>query len=111
MVELTGRKFVAIIDEWDAPIRDSDSTESLQKDYLQFLRSMFKSSSLTDRVFSAAYMTGILPIKKDGSQSAISEFWEYTIIDSGEFAPYVGFSEKDVRSLCEEYHADMRPSS
>ena len=78
IVELTGKKFVAIIDEWDAPIRDTYSTEKIKQNFLEFLRSLFKSE-ITKKVFAAAYMTGILPIKKDGSQSAISEFYEYTI--------------------------------
>ena len=99
IVEETGKKFIAIIDEWDSPIRDSDTTAKIQKDYLEFLRSLFKSD-ITKRVFSAAYMTGILPIKKDGSQSAISEFMEYSILDTGEFAPYTGFTVEDVKSIC-----------
>ena len=106
-VESTGRPFIAIVDEWDAPIRDKQTNESLQYDYLQFLRSLFKDSSITDKVFAAAYMTGILPIKKDGSQSAISEFWEYTILKPGPFAQYVGFTEDDVKNLCNESHVDL----
>jgi len=99
IVNETGRKFVAIIDEWDSPIRDSYSTEKTKKDYLEFLRFLFKSN-ITKKVFAAAYMTGILPIKKDGAQSAISEFYEYTIINPKGFAPYFGFNEADVRSIC-----------
>ncbi len=101
IVDATGRKFVAIIDEWDAPIRDPKSTADTQKYYLEFLRSLFKSE-ITKQVFAAAYMTGILPIKKDGTQSAISEFWEYTILDPENFAPYTGFSEVDVQRICQE---------
>ena len=33
-------------------------------------------------------MTGILPIKKDGSQSAISDFKEYTMIKPRQFGEY-----------------------
>ena len=106
-VEASGRKFIAIIDEWDAMIRDKKSTDDIRYRFLQFLRSLFKSSAITDKVFAAAYMTGILPIKKDGSQSAISEFREYTILKPGKFAPYVGFTETDVQKLCEEFHVDM----
>ena len=100
IVSATGRKFIAIIDEWDAPIRDKYSTDRTKKDYLEFLRSLFKSD-ITKKVFAAAYMTGILPIKKDGSQSAISEFYEYPIIDPGSFAPYAGFTEDEVRGICD----------
>ena len=48
-------------------------------------------------------MTGILPIKKDGSQSAISDFTEYSILDPGEFTGFTGFTESEVRSLCESH--------
>lgn len=106
IVDETGRQFVAIIDEWDAPIRDPDSTPETQKNFLEFLRSLFKSD-ITQRVFAAAYMTGILPIKKDGTQSAISEFWEYTIIRPKRFAPYEGFLEEEVREVCEKNHVSF----
>ena len=103
-VELTGTKIIAIIDEWDAPIRE---VPEIQQQYLEFLRTLFKSSGTTDRIFAAAYMTGILPIKKDGSQSAISDFQEYSMVLPGEFADYVGFTEDEVRKLCAKYHSDF----
>ena len=104
VVELTGNKFIAIIDEWDAPIRE---VPTIQKEYLAFLRTLFKSSGATDKIFAAAYMTGILPIKKDGSQSAISDFEEYSMLFPSKFAKYVGFTENEVVKLCKEYHSDF----
>lgn len=103
-VEQTGNKFIMLIDEWDAPIRE---LPEIQKMYLQFLRTLFKGSGTTDRIFAAVYMTGILPVRKDGSQSAISDFQEYTMIYPGAFAEYVGFTEQEVKGLCEEYHNDF----
>ena len=103
-VELTGNKFIMIIDEWDAPIREA---HKFQKAYLEFLRTLFKSSGSTDQIFAAAYMTGILPIKKDGSQSAISDFKEFTVIKPRKFGGYVGFTEAEVKKLCEEFHCDF----
>ncbi|MCI9151301.1 MAG: AAA family ATPase, partial [Lachnospiraceae bacterium] len=103
-VELTGNQFVMIIDEWDVPIRE---TPGIQKEYLRFLRTLFKGSGTTDRIFAAAYMTGILPIKKDGSQSAISDFQEFPVIKPRYFGPYVGFTEDEVKRLCQEYHCDF----
>lgn len=97
-VEKSGNKFIIIIDEWDAPIRENPA---IQEDYLEFLRSLFKNSGTTAKIFAAAYMTGILPIKKDGSQSAISDFREYTILDPGAYSEYVGFTEAEVRQLCD----------
>ncbi len=102
--ELTGNKFIMIIDEWDAPIRE---TPEIQKVYLEFLRTLFKSSGTTDQIFAAAYMTGILPIKKDGFQSAISDFREFTVIKPRKFGGYVGFTEAEVKKLCGEFHCDF----
>ncbi len=99
-------RFFAIIDEWDAPIRDPNITSDTQHEYLEFLRSLFKNVWITNKVFAGAYLTGILPIKKDGSQSAISEFREYTIMNPGPFAPYAGFLDSEVRELCQTYNMD-----
>ena len=101
---IAGNKIIMIIDEWDAPIREAPE---IQEDYLVFLRSLFKNSGITAKVFSAVYMTGILPIKKDGTQSAISDFEEYTMLGPLQFAKYVGFTEQEVQELCEKHHRDF----
>lgn len=106
-VEKTGRKFIFIIDEWDALIREAQNDKEAQMAYLGLLREWFKNSSFTPRVVAAAYMTGILPIKKDGSQSAISDFREYTILNPGRYVEFTGFTERDVRLLCENYGMDF----
>ena len=103
-VEAAGNKFIMIIDEWDAPIREAPG---IQREYLEFLRTLFKSSATTAKTFAAAYMTGILPIKKDGSQSAISDFQEYTMLKPAGFAQYVGFTEAEVLDLCRKNNADF----
>jgi len=77
VVERTGRRFIVIIDEWDVPIREF--SDEVGTEYLLFLRMLFKSSATTAKLFSAVYMTGILPIKKLRTQSALSDFREYTI--------------------------------
>ena len=104
-IEHTNRKFIMIIDEWDAPIRE---TPEISEVYLNFLRMLFKSSGTTAKIFAAAYMTGILPIKKAKGQSAVSDFDEYSILAPKEFAPYTGFTEEEVRDLCEEHSIDFR---
>lgn len=100
-------KIVMIIDEWDAPIRELRDDNRAQREYLEFLRSLFKNSSVTERVFAAVYMTGILPIKKEKSQSALSNFKEFTMVRPGEFAEYAGFTEQEVKTLCEKHRIDF----
>ena len=103
---LAKNKFIMIIDEWDAPIREIKEPD-IQKEYLEFLRSLFKNSGVTAKIFAAVYMTGILPIKKDGSQSAISDFKEFTMIKPRKFGRYVGFTEDEVKKLCGDHGSDF----
>ena len=102
--EVTQMKFVFIIDEWDAVIREAKNDEQTQKAYLNLLREWFKNGNFTSKAIAAAYMTGILPIKKDGSESAVSDFREFTILQPGPFVRYTGFTETEVKFLCEQYH-------
>lgn len=101
VAETTGEKFIMIIDEWDALFREAKNDSELQREYIVFLRRLFKSS-WTDIVFDGAYLTGILPIKKYGTQSAMTDFREYTMLAPKKLAEYVGFTETEVRELCEQ---------
>ena len=96
--EITGNKFIIIIDEWDALFREQKENFDLQKKYLQLLRGLFKSS-MTDKVIEAAYMTGILPIKKYGTQSAMTDFREYTMVSPKKLATYTGFTDPEISEL------------
>lgn len=102
VAEMTGHKFIIIIDEWDALFREAKDDTELQKEYLQLLRGLFKSS-LTDKMIEAAYMTGILPIKKYGTQSALTDFREYTMLHPKKLVEYTGFTESEVKTLCQKY--------
>lgn len=103
-----GKRFMFIIDEWDAVIREAKDDIVAQKRYLDLLREWFKNGTFTPKVVAAAYMTGILPIKKDGAQSAIYDFNEYSMINPRKYGEFVGFTEKEVRNLCEEKHIDFQ---
>ncbi len=102
-----GKPFIFIIDEWDAPIREAKGDEAAQEAYLNLLRGWFKNINFTPKAVAAAYMTGILPIKKDASQSAISDFEEYSMLKPLQFGKYVGFTEDEVRALCQKHGADF----
>ena len=102
----TGRKFIIIIDEWDVLIRDEAANKVVQDEYIHFLRAMFKGTEPT-KYIQLAYLTGILPIKKVKTQSTLNNFDEFTMLDAGILAPYIGFTEDEVRNLCEKYHRDF----
>ena len=106
-VKETDRIIVFVIDEWDAVIREAAKVEIAQTSYLNLLRTWFKNTNFTAKVVAAAYMTGILPKKKDDSQSAISGFREYPVLYPDGFAEYSGFTENEVKKLCDEYRMDF----
>lgn len=104
--ELTGEKFIIIIDEWDALFREEKQETALQEEYIRLLRGLFKSSQ-TDKMIAAAYMTGILPIKKFGTQSALTDFQEYTMLQPQRLAEYTGFTEEEVKRICRDRELDF----
>ena len=97
------QSFIVIIDEWDCIFREYKEDKEAQEKYLDFLRDLLKDKSY----IHLAYMTGILPIKKYGTHSALNMFDEFSMINPGPLARYVGFTEDEVRMLCEQYHMDM----
>ena len=103
---VTGKKFIVIIDEWDVLIRDEAANKKAQEDYINFLRGMFKGTEPT-KYIQLAYLTGILPIKKEKTQSALNNFDEFSMLSAGNLAPYVGFTEDEVRKLAGEYQQDF----
>ena len=101
--ENTRRPFVIVIDEWDCIFREYKDRKDWQEKYLDFLRSW-----LNDKAYvGLAYMTGILPIKKYGTHSALNMFREFSMTDAGPLAEYTGFTEAEVRKLCKSYQMDF----
>ena len=106
MNEATGCKMILIIDEWDAMFRECKGMDDILSQYILLLRSLFKSS-LTDTLFAAVYMTGILPIKKYGHESAVSDFYEYSMVEPRPLHEFIGFTVEEVASLCQKYHMNF----
>ena len=101
--EETKCPFVVIIDEWDCIFREYKENRKAQEIYLDFLRDMLKDKAC----IHLAYLTGILPIKKYGIHSALNMFDEFTMIDPGPLAAYVGFTQQEVEILCDKYQMDI----
>lgn len=95
--------FVLIIDEWDCIFREYKTDKEAQEKYLDFLRNLMKDKNY----IHLAYMTGILPVKKYGTHSALNMFDEFSMIDPGPLAAYAGFTEAEVRALCQKYDMDI----
>lgn len=103
---MNGTKFIIIIDEWDIIIRDEANNKKVQEEYINFLRAMFKGVEPT-KYIGLAYLTEILPIKKLKTQSALNNFKQYTMLNPGPLAEYIGFTEEEVKKLCDRYERDF----
>lgn len=101
----TGARFVFVIDVWDAVFRFCPNDEALQKDWIHFLRDLFKQEDM-DAVIALAYITGILPVKKYKTQSSLNQFREYTMLRPLMLEPFVGFLPSEVDALCEKFCMD-----
>ena len=95
--------FIILIDEWDCLFREYKQNKEAQKKYLDFLRAWLKDKDYV----ALAYMTGILPIKKYGSHSALNMFTEYSMTNPREMAEYFGFTEAEVKKLCQKYNQNF----
>lgn len=62
---------------------------------------------MNHKVYHLAYLTGILPIKKIKTQSALNNFDEFTMIDSSNLASFIGFTEYEVKELCKKYNMEF----
>ena len=116
--EATGEKFFFIIDEWDAICREFPDRRKMKGDasgvaptildeYVMLLRRLFKTQE-SDEVFAGAYLTGILPIKKYNTESALNNFREYSMITPGRMANALGFTHDEVMKLCQSYCMDIK---
>lgn len=113
----TDEKFFFIIDEWDAICREFPErqrmkgdpetvTPTIMDEYVMLLRRLFKTQD-SDKVFAGAYLTGILPIKKYNTESALNNFNEYSMIDPAYLAACYGFTEEEVLLLAKQHNASM----
>ena len=106
IVASTSQPFIFIIDEWDSICREFDPGTKAMDNYVKWLRRMFKGG-LTTQVFAGVYLTGILPVIKYNTQSALNNFVEYSMVEPRNMGNYFGFTKNEVQALAEKYGADF----
>lgn len=70
---------------------------------MDFLRNLLKDKGY----IALSYMTGILPVKKYGTHSALNMFDEFSMFNPRQLAEFVGFTEEEVRIRCDRYRMDF----
>ena len=102
----TGERFIMVIDEWDAICREFEKRTEVVDDYVNLLRRLFKGGN-SKIVFAGVYMTGILPIKRYKTESALNNFREYSVISPSNLASFFGFTPSEVAALAEDSDVTM----
>lgn len=99
----TDDSFIFIIDNWDAVLEHYFMSERDKANYLQFLRNLLKDQSYVDLI----YMTGVLPITLYSSISDLNMFNSYNIINDTIYDEYFGYTEDEVRALCNTHKKSL----
>ena len=102
----TSEKFIFIMDEWDLICREYRNEPILLEKFIEVMRGLFKSDD-GQACFALAYLTGILPIKKYNSQSALNIFKEYNMLRPVPYEEYFGFTEEDVAKIVKLPHCKL----
>ena len=108
----TKEQFILIMDEWDLICREYRNEPELLEKFIEVMRGLFKSDK-GQACFALAYLTGILPIKKYNSQSALNVFKEYNMLSPEPYEKYFGFTEEDVAKIvklpqCKISHQELK---
>lgn len=95
--------FVFILDEWDSVFYQDFMTDADKCAYLSFLRNLLKDQPYVE----LAYLTGVLPVAKYSSGSELNMFDKYNFMNDTVYDLYFGFSEQEVRALCEKHASSV----
>ena len=99
------KRFIFIVDEWDFPLNKYKEDQKLIESYIDLLRKLFKETTNAQNI-PLVYMTGILPLARYDTQSALNNFTEFTMVNPGPFAKYYGFTEDEVAKICKKHNLD-----
>lgn len=92
------QNFIFIIDEWDYIFNNNLFSNEDRENFLQFLKDLLKDKPYVE----LAYMTGVLPIAKYSSGSALNMFIEFNMLNDYSFDSYFGFTQSEVEALCKK---------
>ncbi len=106
IVASTHQPFMFFIDEWDSICREFEPGTKAMDNYVNWLRRLFKGGQ-SSQVFAGVYLTGILPIKKYNTQSALNNFVEYSMVRPGGMGKYFGFTKDEVHTLSGKFGMDF----
>ena len=94
----TGEGFIFIIYEWDFIFNNNLFSKEERDKYLLFLKDLLKDRPYVE----LCYMTGVIPIAKYCTGSALNMFDECTFLNDIEYYSFYGFTTEEVENLCKK---------
>lgn len=96
-----GKKAIILIDEYDVPLENAYLC-GFYDEMISFIRSLLESALKTNGALEFAVLTGCLRISKESIFTGMNNLKIYSILDKS-YDEYFGFTEDDVKKLCEDY--------
>ena len=101
LYELSGKKVVVLIDEYDQPIIDSYIKRNYEK-CIAFFKAFYGKVLKDNNYLEMGILTGILRVAKENIFSGLNNLEVHTILDD-EFTEYFGIMENEVEKSLEDF--------
>ena len=101
LYELSGKKAVVLIDEYDQPIIDSYIKGNYEK-CIAFFKAFYGKVLKDNNYLEMGILTGILRVAKENVFSGLNNLEVHTILDD-EFTEYFGIMENEVEKSLEDF--------
>ena len=103
--EITGRKVVILVDEYDKPMLEAIGNPELQEDYRSTLKAFYGNLKSCDEYIKFAFLTGVT---KFGKVSVFSDLNHLTDISlDSRYVDICGISEAELRTNFDKGVADL----
>ena len=101
LYELSGKKVVVLIDEYDQPVIDSYIKGNYEK-CIAFFKAFYGKVLKDNNYLEMGILTGILRVAKENVFSGLNNLEVHTILDD-EFTEYFGIMENEVEKSLEDF--------
>ena len=105
-----GKKVIVLLDEYDNPIHNAYGKD-FHKDIIDVMRGMLSSALKGNDSLMFGVITGVMQISKESIFSGLNNL-EVNNIFSKDFDEMFGFTNDEVKAICEEYgHPEKYPEA
>ena len=101
LYEISGKKVIVLIDEYDQPIIDSYIKGNYEK-CIAFFKAFYGKVLKDNNYLEMGILTGILRVAKENVFSGLNNLEVHTILDD-EFTEYFGIMENEVEKSLEDF--------